>query len=200
MFTIQPAGVHLALVLAVLVLVAMARTPRLTLAGDLPSRGTVPVQRKAPDVVLALAVGDVPDDRWQHGLCRSCGHLRDDHSFVGCARAAHGLQCPCPIRSAIAPHCIICGDRIDGEVYDCGAGPEHLDCHHDDVDHGTDADAPPVPPVDEVDPDLITEILRQLERPGMLADLTGWQWDDSDYTRAAAFIRTAVEASRGGAA
>ncbi|WP_322781076.1 hypothetical protein [Frankia sp. Cas4] len=50
------------------------------------------------------------------------------------------------MRTAIAPHCNICGDPVEGEVYDCGVGPEHLDCHHDDPEHDADADAPPVPP------------------------------------------------------
>ncbi len=276
-------------------------------------------------------------DQFLHGMCRTCGHLRDDHSIVGCADG--GGRCTCHVRTAIVgnpdetprptaadraaagicvscggtgtiawgrtsgaidgtvpcggcggtgkrdetpapiataeyrgttpvdvlavneltgtavvrlqhsdvrpctvaltrlsritaivaadvPVCVICGDRIEGEAYDCGVGPEHLDCHHDDPEH--DADGPfvcehcdvpvedcdcddaicvscrtnhaagpecPTQP-DEVDPDLITEILHQLDRPGMLADLTGWNWDDEDYTRAAAFIRAGGRSCR----
>ncbi len=171
MFTIQPAGVHLALVLAVLAFVAMART-RLAMACDLPVRGTVPVQRSGAGH-LALAVGDASG---------TGGHTQN------------------PQNPADEPHCIICGDPVEGEPDDWGHGPEHLDCHHDDVEHDADADAPPVPPDDEVDPDLITAVLDRLDRPGMMAALTGWNWDDSDYTRAAAFIRAAVEAARAGGA
>ncbi len=63
MYPIQPAGAYLALVLAAMALIAMART-RFALAGDgLPRRGTVPVQRKAPDLVLAMVgrAADEPD-------------------------------------------------------------------------------------------------------------------------------------------
>ncbi|WP_322753310.1 hypothetical protein [Frankia sp. Cas3] len=187
----------LALIVGAVGILALLEIHPSTAGGDLSSRGTAPGPRTAPAAVLALAVGDVPDDRWQHGLCRTCGHLQDDHSFVGCAHSIQSQRCPCPIRSAIAPRCITCGDPVEGEPDDWGYGPEHLDCHDDDVEQ--DADAPP-PAVAEVDPDLITAVLDRLDRPGMMAALTGWNWDDSDCTRAAAFIRAAVEAARGGAA
>ncbi|WP_322779822.1 hypothetical protein [Frankia sp. Cas4] len=32
------------------------------------------------------------------------------------------------------PVCALCGDRIEGLVYDCGSGPEHIDCHYGDDD------------------------------------------------------------------
>ncbi|WP_322769962.1 hypothetical protein [Frankia sp. Cr1] len=49
------------------------------------------------------------------------------------------------MRTAIAPRCVHCGDPVEGEVFDCGVGPEHLDCH-EDMECDADADAPPVPP------------------------------------------------------
>ncbi len=181
-------------VFAAALVVAMARTRGLAFAGnDLPSRGTIPVQRSGAGHVLAVnEVSGTAVIRLQAGRTRPCTIALTSLSRITAVVAAVAPADDDPL-------CDICGLVIgpDQELVGCSNGREHAECHYEATEtgtHGHDDDVDARPTADEVDPRY--EMAVQLGRLTEYIRQMGVALDAGDGRELARLVRAAVEASR----
>ncbi len=100
--------------------------------------------------------------------------------------------------------CVLCGDPVIHPLYDCGSGPEHMDCHYDAAaaggDHDTHSPVTGDPATDGVE--VRTVGLLVPPAPAELACLqalvraAGQALDAGDLAEVARLVRAAGEVTR----